>query len=145
MYRLNALKCNRQYLSTEYFQTQSTTHLNWIHLWFESCLKKWIEYILRDATIKVVISQSELVTEEYKEHVELVDIKSLDLDEYSEDNLELINSLDDASFVIYTSGSTGNPKGVIQTHRMMSNLIQWDINDSDGAFGCFLSQFGDNG
>jgi amino acid adenylation domain-containing protein len=35
---------------------------------------------------------------------------------------------DDASYVIYTSGSTGQPKGVVQTHRMLYNLIRWDID-----------------
>ncbi|MQY15424.1 D-alanine--poly(phosphoribitol) ligase subunit 1 [Streptomyces sp. RB5] len=32
---------------------------------------------------------------------------------------------DDTAYVIYTSGSTGNPKGVPNTHRGITNRIQW--------------------
>jgi amino acid adenylation domain-containing protein len=34
-------------------------------------------------------------------------------------------SLDDLAYVIYTSGSTGQPKGAMNTHRAISNRIQW--------------------
>jgi amino acid adenylation domain-containing protein len=33
--------------------------------------------------------------------------------------------LDDLAYVIYTSGSTGQPKGAMNTHRAVSNRIQW--------------------
>jgi amino acid adenylation domain-containing protein len=33
--------------------------------------------------------------------------------------------LDDLAYVIYTSGSTGQPKGAMNTHRAISNRIQW--------------------
>ncbi|HKV40875.1 MAG TPA: amino acid adenylation domain-containing protein, partial [Blastocatellia bacterium] len=31
------------------------------------------------------------------------------------------------AYVIYTSGSTGNPKGVVQTHDCLSNLVGWHL------------------
>jgi amino acid adenylation domain-containing protein len=34
-------------------------------------------------------------------------------------------NLDNAMYIIYTSGSTGNPKGVINTHRGLSNRLFW--------------------
>ena len=34
-------------------------------------------------------------------------------------------TLDDLAYVIYTSGSTGQPKGAMNTHRAISNRIQW--------------------
>jgi amino acid adenylation domain-containing protein len=33
--------------------------------------------------------------------------------------------LDDLAYVIYTSGSTGQPKGAMNTHRAISNRIEW--------------------
>ena len=37
----------------------------------------------------------------------------------------------EASFILHTSGSTGEPKGVIQTHQCLINLISWNA----GSFG----------
>jgi len=34
-------------------------------------------------------------------------------------------TLNDLAYVIYTSGSTGQPKGAMNTHRVISNRIQW--------------------
>ena len=42
----------------------------------------------------------------------------------------------DASFILHTSGSTGQPKGVIQTHKCLVNLIKWN----SGAFGMDQNQ-----
>ncbi|MBC7572671.1 MAG: amino acid adenylation domain-containing protein, partial [Spirosoma sp.] len=35
-----------------------------------------------------------------------------------------------ASYCIYTSGSTGEPKGVMQTHRTLINLMEWQCHQS---------------
>lgn len=42
---------------------------------------------------------------------------------------------DDAVYVTYTSGSTGWPKGVAMPHRAISNLIAWQVADSDSMVG----------
>ena len=34
-----------------------------------------------------------------------------------------------ASFILHTSGSTGEPKGVVQTHDCLINLISWNIEE----------------
>ena len=42
-----------------------------------------------------------------------------------ETDLEPINSPNDLAYVIYTSGSTGSPKGVMNEHRGVCNMILW--------------------
>ncbi|MBS7256338.1 non-ribosomal peptide synthetase [Flavobacterium branchiicola] len=91
-------------------------------------LKERKNYIIKDAAIKII-----LTTGDIKVGVDAIDIIYLDEFEFTDEPTEnpvVVNDLDDHSFIIYTSGSTGNPKGVIQTHRMLSNLIQWNKYDS---------------
>lgn len=86
-------------------------------------------YILNDASINLILTSSDITFTASA----AADLIYLDQFKYSEDiaeNLPVLNTLEDASFIIYTSGSTGNPKGVIQTHKMLSNLVQWNIHNS---------------
>ncbi|GAA0710917.1 hypothetical protein GCM10009430_00020 [Aquimarina litoralis] len=89
-----------------------------------------IKYILNDASIDLVISTGDLLDHDFLEERKSIDLNEFNFSEWSDKNPEIVNTLDDASFIIYTSGSTGNPKGVVQTHRMLSNLIHWNINES---------------
>jgi amino acid adenylation domain-containing protein len=53
--------------------------------------------------------------------------------------------LDNASFILHTSGSTGHPKGVLQTHDCLINLIEWNkshFNLSENERILQLSSFG---
>lgn len=52
---------------------------------------------------------------------------------------EVVLDPDNLAYVIYTSGSTGVPKGVAMSHRGLTRLIQWQIND--GPPGLTTLQF----
>ncbi|PHM61688.1 non-ribosomal peptide synthetase [Xenorhabdus ishibashii] len=39
-------------------------------------------------------------------------------------------SLDDVIYCIYTSGSTGEPKGALNTHRSIANLVYWYVHEA---------------
>ena len=54
-------------------------------------------------------------------------LKSIALE--SESNLSLSNDLDDLFYVIFTSGSTGQPKGTTVTHKGVSNLQNWYLQE----------------
>ncbi|PKV49527.1 amino acid adenylation domain-containing protein [Aquimarina sp. MAR_2010_214] len=89
-----------------------------------------IQYILKDAHIQHVLTQTNLMEKHDIPKQKLWDITKMDFSTYSRDNLLPVNTSGDDAFIIYTSGSTGQPKGVRQTHRMLTNLVQWDIEQS---------------
>ena len=89
------------------------------------------EFILDDAQISTIVSTTEIYKEESIQQTKILHLDTFDFTNQATENLEIINSLNDAAFIIYTSGSTGKPKGVIQTHQMLSNLIQWNTLDAD--------------
>ena len=51
------------------------------------------------------------------------------ISEYPGTNLKLPCSSTDMMYLIYTSGSTGNPKGVMEDHVCLVNLIDWSIDE----------------
>ena len=50
---------------------------------------------------------------------------------YSDDNLDLLTTPQNAAYVTYTSGSTGTPKGVVSIHRGLCNLAYAQIRVFD--------------
>lgn len=55
----------------------------------------------------------------------------LDLEEQSTANPEISFSLENLSYIIHTSGSTGKPKGIMQTHKTLANLSEWQAKYTD--------------
>jgi len=84
-----------------------------------------LDYILEDAQVSVVITQSEYE----KDITTKVPIITLS-DEYLRAQTNKENKLTDPqpnnlAYIIYTSGSTGKPKGVAIEHRSPVALVQW--------------------
>lgn len=65
-------------------------------------------YIFHNSEVRIILqSNSSEITQEYR-----------DVAAFSHGT--------EASFILHTSGSTGEPKGVIQTHACLINLISWN-------------------
>lgn len=89
-----------------------------------------VAHILEDAGIKTILTTSGIKNGAITDNTDVVLLDQFDFREEATASPDMVNTPDDAAFIIYTSGSTGNPKGIIQTHRMLSNLVQWNIYDS---------------
>jgi amino acid adenylation domain-containing protein len=85
-----------------------------------------IKYILNDAGVKVLVSESQYIDliRDYLGPVFLISEVSK-LPFIAKDNLPIPNTSDDLAYVMYTSGSTGNPKGVSIEHRGLFNTQFW--------------------
>lgn len=88
-------------------------------------------YIINDAEITTILSTTDICDKTFIDKAKVICLDNFTFSNWDSKNPSVINSLKDSSYIIYTSGSTGNPKGVIQTHRTLSNLIQWNIYDAD--------------
>ncbi|WP_167021728.1 non-ribosomal peptide synthetase [Chitinophaga sp. Cy-1792] len=52
---------------------------------------------------------------------------------------------DDPAFVIYTSGSTGQPKGILQTHRCLYNVVMRQVDHGGFEKGLRVLQYASSG
>jgi len=88
-----------------------------------------LQFMLEDAAMSLLLVQPHL-----RDRVAGAEIRTLDLDleaapwvARSAENLNCESGTSQAAYVIYTSGSTGKPKGVVMPHRVLSNLVQWQL------------------
>ena len=84
-----------------------------------------INYVLDDASIKLVLSQQRLLASLPNTLAEVVCLDSEGKDWQREDSAPVTSSVqpDNLAYVIYTSGSTGRPKGVQLEHRSVMNFL----------------------
>jgi amino acid adenylation domain-containing protein len=82
------------------------------------------EYILKDAQIKVLVTQSGLLTNIGScDRVICLDTDLQQIKTYPVTNPDHTGQSDDLAYVIYTSGSTGQPKGVLVNHQNVARLF----------------------
>lgn len=85
-----------------------------------------LNYLVEDADVPVLIVQ-----EQFRERFDSRRlIVTLNAECHALQNGDATNpkvpiSPDNLAYVIYTSGSTGNPKGAMNSHRGVCNLLQW--------------------
>jgi len=109
-----------------------------------------ISYILQDADVKTVITDSMLQKQNgLSGDCIIMEDLSEELKKFSTENLspeENNLTSDDPAYVIYTSGTTGRPKGVVLLHRTVCNLIRGEshlfkVNHKDRVFQGFSVSF----
>lgn len=106
--------------------------------------KERIQYMLKDAKPKVIISENikkyNDVLEDYKG--EIINLKSEKILEVETlENPPYVNNSSDLAYIIYTSGSTGKPKGVMVEHRGVVNLANWQKKTFNVGANSRISQF----
>lgn len=89
--------------------------------------KKRLAYLLEDANIKVLLSNSEVVKQlpEHNAATFCMDGDGQQLEQLDDANPVNTTNPKDLAYVIYTSGSTGKPKGTGVEHRGVVNLLTW--------------------
>lgn len=80
-----------------------------------------LSYMVKDAEVKVVITNRELAQRLGETAAEFVFASDI----AEESTIPLDAGQGELAYVIYTSGSTGTPKGVEITHRGLQNLVAW--------------------
>ncbi len=85
-----------------------------------------LSFILQDAQVAVLITQSNILTETQRTHPRInLDQDGDKITQESFENPESRVTENNLAYIIYTSGSTGQPKGVAIEHRSTIQLIDW--------------------
>ncbi|MBG1260392.1 condensation domain-containing protein, partial [Nostoc commune] len=84
-------------------------------------------YILSETEVSVILTQASLLENLpcHSSKAVCLDRDWQEISQESDHNISTFVNPENAIYVIYTSGSTGQPKGVINTHRGVSNRLFW--------------------
>ncbi|QUI23832.1 amino acid adenylation domain-containing protein [Vallitalea pronyensis] len=83
-----------------------------------------IESVLIDSKTSVLLTQ-ETSVKQVNFQGNIINIEDEELYVGNKSNLNSINKPNDLSYIIYTSGSTGKSKGVMVSHKSLTNLCYW--------------------
>jgi amino acid adenylation domain-containing protein len=102
-----------------------------------------VAFMLEDSQAALVVTQERLRSElDFGEaRVLCVDSAWNEIAVHSRENPANVANTENLVYVIYTSGSTGKPKGVCLPHRSLSNLLQWQQENSCAGVGDRTLQF----
>jgi amino acid adenylation domain-containing protein len=102
-----------------------------------------LAFMLQDIQAPVLLTQQQLVENlpAHEAQVVCLDTDWETMAREREENLEHEVTLDNLVYTIYTSGSTGKPKGIAMSHRCLSNLISWQLQNSTVRNGAKTLQF----
>ncbi|MFC1849298.1 amino acid adenylation domain-containing protein [candidate division CSSED10-310 bacterium] len=91
-----------------------------------------LDFILADAAVKVLLTQTPLLSKLPVSHQEVVccDTDWKPITQPNPANLDVQISHNNLAYIIYTSGSSGKPKGVSLSHQTLVNLITWQLQHS---------------
>ncbi|MHC8338371.1 amino acid adenylation domain-containing protein [Pseudomonas sp. HLT2-19-2] len=83
-----------------------------------------LSYMIEDSGITLLLTQQHLIDGlPSRDGVQVLSLESLQLGDYSADNLPALASAENLAYVIYTSGSTGRPKGALLSHGNVGRLL----------------------
>ena len=101
-----------------------------------------INYMLEDSNSNILLTNFK-VEGNIESKINVINVKDINLDIYSKENLIKTNELDGLAYIIYTSGSTGKPKGVMIKHQGLTNYIWWAnkmyLKDDNEAMALYSS------
>ena len=86
-----------------------------------------LSYMLADAGVSIFLTEESLKTKLPEGAAELICLDSdwATIDKESTSPVQNTAEADNLAYVIYTSGSTGKPRGVMVTHRGLTNYLRW--------------------
>ncbi|MCC5602613.1 condensation domain-containing protein [Nostoc favosum] len=86
-----------------------------------------LAYILSETEVSVIFTQASLLENLpcHSSKAVCLDRDWQEISQHFNHNISTFVNPENAIYVIYTSGSTGQPKGVINTHRGVSNRLFW--------------------
>ncbi|MFL0809498.1 MAG: amino acid adenylation domain-containing protein [Agarilytica sp.] len=107
-----------------------------------------IQYVLEDAAIDVLLTESIVLDQLPKTGVKHVLLDAEPLEAFSRSEPDVPRDINDLAYIIYTSGSTGKPKGVQITHANVVRLFDatntwfgFDENDTWTLFHSYAFDF----
>ncbi|XGV94369.1 MAG: amino acid adenylation domain-containing protein (plasmid) [Leptolyngbya sp. BL-A-14] len=111
-----------------------------------------LDFMLADSQVTVLLTQQHLLASlpevvaensqpNIRPYIVCLDADWETISQYPLENPSNQTEPRNLAYVIYTSGSTGKPKGVALNHRLLVNLLHWQLHQSNLGKGAKTVQF----